>query len=92
MTDVLPSTALGGITRGVYNIELTAAYATIANNGTYIKPILYTKVVDHDGNVLLDNSTPDSHQVITAPYNSVRASSPRRRTSKRLRNDCSCVV
>jgi len=64
MTDVLPSTALGGITRGVYNIELTAAYATIANNGTYIKPILYTKVVDHDGNVLLDNSTPDSHQVI----------------------------
>lgn len=64
MTDVLPSTALGGITRGVYNIELTAAYASIANNGTYIKPILYTKVVDHDGNVLLDNSTPDSHQVI----------------------------
>ncbi len=64
MTDVLPSTALGGITRGVYNIELTAAYATIANNGTYIKPYLYTKVLDHDGNVLLDNSTPDSHQVI----------------------------
>ena len=30
MTDVLPSTALGGITRGVYNIELSAAYATIA--------------------------------------------------------------
>ena len=64
MTDVLPSTALGGITRGVYNIELTAAYASIANSGTYIKPILYTKVVDHDGNILLDNSTPDSHQVI----------------------------
>ena len=64
MTDVLPSTALGGITRGVYNIELTAAYATIANNGTYIKPYLYTKVLDHDGNVLIDNSTPDSHQVI----------------------------
>ena len=57
MTDVLPSTALGGITRGVYNIELTAAYATIANNGTYIKPILYTKVVDHDGNVLIENTS-----------------------------------
>ena len=45
MTDVPPSTALGGITRGVYNIELTAAYATIANNGTYIKPILYTRLM-----------------------------------------------
>ncbi len=64
MTDVLPSTALGGITRGVYNMELTAAYAAIANNGTYIKPILYTKILDHDGNVLIDNSTPETHQVI----------------------------
>ncbi|MBO5461287.1 MAG: transglycosylase domain-containing protein [Ruminococcus sp.] len=63
-TDVQLATALGGITRGVYNLEMTAAYAAIANEGTYIEPILYTQVLDHDGNVLLDNSTPDSHQVI----------------------------
>ena len=56
--------ALGGITNGVYNIELTAAYAAIANGGTYTEPILYTQVLDHDGNVLLDNSTPDTHEVI----------------------------
>ena len=56
--------ALGGITNGVYNIELTAAYASIANGGTYTEPILYTQVLDHDGNVLLDNSTPDTHEVI----------------------------
>lgn len=30
--------ALGGLTHGVTNLELTAAYATIANSGTYIKP------------------------------------------------------
>ena len=39
--------ALGGITNGVYNIEMTAAYAAIANGGTYMKPILYTHVVEH---------------------------------------------
>lgn len=62
--DYNQSTALGGITNGVYNIELTAAYAALANNGVYTKPILYTKVLDHDGNVILDNSTPETHQVV----------------------------
>ncbi|MDE6749820.1 MAG: transglycosylase domain-containing protein [Lachnospiraceae bacterium] len=63
-SDIQQSLALGGITKGVTNEELTAAYACIANNGTYIKPKLYTKVVDHDGNVILDNTTPQSRQVI----------------------------
>lgn len=56
--------ALGGLTHGVTNLELTAAYATIANNGTYIKPKFYTTVLDHDGNVLLDNTSPTSHTVL----------------------------
>ena len=63
-TDVAQATALGGITRGIYNLEMTAAYAAIANNGTYTEPILYTKVLDKDGNVLLDNTKPATHQVI----------------------------
>lgn len=64
MTDVSQSTALGGITRGVYNLEMTAAYAAIANGGVYTEPILYTEILDHDGNVLIDNSTPETHEVI----------------------------
>lgn len=64
VSDVGQPLALGGITDGVTNLELNAAYAAIANHGTYIKPTLYTKVVDHDGNVILDNSQPESHQVI----------------------------
>lgn len=56
--------ALGGLTNGVSNLELTAAYATIANGGTYIKPKFYTKILDHDGNVLLDNSSPETHTVL----------------------------
>ena len=56
-TDVNLATALGGITRGVTNVELCAAYAAIANSGTYIKPIYYTKILDHNGNVLIENNS-----------------------------------
>jgi len=63
-SDIQQSLALGGITNGVTNLELNAAYACIANGGTYIKPRLYTKVIDHDGNVILDNTTPKSHVVL----------------------------
>ncbi len=56
--------ALGGITTGVSNEELTAAYATIANGGVYTKPKLYTVVYDSDGNIILDNREPETHQVI----------------------------
>ena len=64
VSDIGQPLALGGITDGVTNMELNAAYAAIANNGTYIKPKLYTKIVDHDGNVLIDNTAPESTQVI----------------------------
>ena len=63
-SDITQPLALGGITNGVTNLELNASYAAIANNGTYIKPKLYTKVVDHDGNVILDNTAPETHQVL----------------------------
>ena len=63
-SDIQQALALGGITNGVTNEELNAAYACIANGGTYIKPKLYTRVVDHDGNIILDNTTPQSRQVI----------------------------
>ena len=62
-SDVNLPTALGGITKGVCNLELTAAYAAIANNGTYIKPVFYTKILDADGNVIIDN-TPEETKVI----------------------------
>lgn len=54
--DINQSTALGGLTDGVTPMELTAAYATIANGGIYNQPKLYTKVLYADGTVLLDNT------------------------------------
>ena len=56
-SDANLATALGGITNGVTNVELCASYAAIANGGNYIKPIYYTKILDHNGNVLIENTS-----------------------------------
>lgn len=61
--DIYQPAALGGISKGVYNLEMTAAYAAIANSGVYTEPILYTKILDHDGNVLFEK-TPKKHAAI----------------------------
>lgn len=62
-SDIELPMALGGLTSGVTNLELTAAFSSIANNGVYIEPVLYTKIIDHDGKVLIDN-TPQTRQVM----------------------------
>lgn len=62
-TDYNAATALGGITKGVSNLELTGAYATIANGGIYTKPVFFTKILDHNGKVLLENE-PQTKRVL----------------------------
>ncbi|MBO4680205.1 MAG: transglycosylase domain-containing protein, partial [Lachnospiraceae bacterium] len=64
-TDINQPLALGGITDGIINYELTAAYAGIANGGTYIEPKLYTTVTDNEGNIILDNREPVTRQIFT---------------------------
>lgn len=56
--------ALGGLWTGVTNLELCAAYSTIANGGVYNKPRLYTRVLDADGNVIIDHTVPETRQVL----------------------------
>ena len=53
------SLALGGTTNGATPLEMAAAYSTIANDGVYITPTFYTKVVDSSGNTVL---TPKQEQ------------------------------
>ncbi len=62
--DVTQPLALGGITNGVSTLELAGAYAAIANQGTYIKPVFYTKVTDQYGNVILENN-PEKTEVFS---------------------------
>lgn len=59
------SLALGGLTKGVSPLEMAAAYATFDNNGIYIKPYTYLKVVDSEGKVILENTSTESRAVMT---------------------------
>ena len=65
------SAALGQFTNdpndpdGSNVFKLAAAYGTFGNDGVKTDPILYTKVLDRNGNVLIDN-TAKTTQVISA--------------------------
>lgn len=47
--------ALGGLDDGMTPLEFAAAYATIANDGIYIEPIFYTKVISNNNETLLQS-------------------------------------
>ena len=63
ISDIGQPMALGGISMGVKNVEITAAYAAIANQGTYIEPTFFTKILDSQGNVLIEKK-PASRRVL----------------------------
>ncbi len=54
--DLQQTLAVGALSQGVNDLELTASYAAVANGGIYQEPVFYTKVTDHLGNVLLENT------------------------------------
>ncbi len=54
------SLALGGLTQGVTVKEMAAAYGVFVNKGKYITPYTYTKVLDSEGNVILENYVNES--------------------------------
>jgi penicillin-binding protein 1A len=53
-SDLVQPLALGGITQGVTNLELCAAYAAIADGGIYRTPRFFTQIYDRNGNLLID--------------------------------------
>ncbi len=62
--DEIPAAlALGGLTKGITPLNLTAAYGTIANQGIYVEPIAFTKIVDSEGTILYENK-PTKHRVV----------------------------
>ena len=46
--------ALGGMTKGVSPLEMTAGFSTFANQGIYTEPISYTSVTNKKGEILLE--------------------------------------
>ena len=63
-TDENYSMVLGGMTRGVSPMEMTGAFATLANKGVYTSPLTFTEVYDRRGNLILDNR-PERNRVIS---------------------------
>ncbi len=60
----LSALGLGGMSKGITPLEMTAAYGSIANSGTYIKPIAFTKILDKNDNLLIDN-VPKKNTVVS---------------------------
>lgn len=53
----LAALGLGGMTVGISPLEMTAAYSAFPNGGEYIAPSAYTKVLDGEGNVLIEKES-----------------------------------
>lgn len=51
--DYTLSSALGGLTVGASSLEMTAAYAALANEGVYRLPTCVTMITDMDGNIIV---------------------------------------
>ena len=54
--------ALGGLTRGVTVLDLTAAYGAVANMGVKVDPVVITRIEDADGRVIFE-AHPETHRV-----------------------------
>ena len=52
----LAALGVGAMSHGFTNLDMTAAYASLANGGEYIEPLTFSKIVDNNDNVIFDDS------------------------------------
>ncbi|MBU2598062.1 MAG: PBP1A family penicillin-binding protein [Actinobacteria bacterium] len=57
-----PSIALGG--QGVSPLDMSAAFATLANNGIYIKPVPITKILDPNDQIIYEHEPEEGIRVL----------------------------
>lgn len=62
LTEQYPSTAIGSFNIGMSPLEMASAYNTFSAGGIYTEPYAYTKVLDSDGNIVLEHVM-NSHRV-----------------------------
>ena len=62
--DANPALALGGLTRGVSNLEMTQAFTVIANKGRFQKAKFFSKIEDQNGKVIIDTTEDEPEQVM----------------------------
>ncbi len=59
----LASVALGGMTRGISALEMTAGYGAIANGGIRNETITFTRITDREGNLIIDRKPEKTYVV-----------------------------
>ncbi len=59
-----PAIALGGLKYGVSPLEMASAYATLANGGIYVEPVIIKRIRDADGNVIWE-AQPKTNQALS---------------------------
>jgi len=57
-----PSIALGG--QGVSPLDMSAAFATLANNGVYIRPVVITKILDPNYQIIYEHEPEEGIRVL----------------------------
>ena len=62
----LAALGLGAMTNGLTALDMTGAYAALANGGKYLEPLTFSKIVDSTGKVLFEDKDRISHEV-TSP-------------------------
>ncbi|MDY3005506.1 transglycosylase domain-containing protein [Anaerococcus porci] len=62
----LAAMGLGAMTKGQSVLDMTAAYAALANNGEYIEPLTFSKIEDNQGNIIFDEKDKKKNKV-TSP-------------------------
>lgn len=66
----LPS-SLGGLTYGVSALEMASAYAALENNGKYREPTCIVKILDSEGNIIVDDEIKEKKIYKTDAANSM---------------------
>ncbi len=59
--DYFSASSLGGLTYGCSPLEMASAYATIENDGKYREPTCIVKILDSDGNTILDDDVDEKY-------------------------------
>jgi penicillin-binding protein 1A len=62
--EALAPLGVGSLTNGVHLDELTAAFAVFGNGGYYYTPVVYERIEDTQGNLVLDN-TPQKNRAFS---------------------------
>ena len=77
----LAAMGLGAMTNGMTLLDMTAAYAALANAGEYIEPLTFSKIEDNKGKVIFDEKDKKKNKV-TSPQTAYQITSALKSTAE----------